>query len=502
MKKAKQKPNHILFILIFILNFCIFGQTTTNVLTSFSSNSDYNAYMNFAVNNTHFIDNNEQGNIFVVFVDSIKQLTIMTRDNGNWYTQVVATASPSIIFKNPNVYWKQGKLHVSWFELASGNTIIKYAKGTPSSTGLYNWNINTFANIPLNAPKYLALSLPDSTYSPIIGFTEAGDTKARMFVSTGESNISPLTSENPDWERSSDISIASDSNVVVVVWEEHWNVPSPDSRLLFTMSNDGGNSWLPIQNLFNTEQTSIVGDPSIVIADTMIYVAFHGNIGPSVSHIRVARKFPSMSQFELLNFGTTDSGVVGKGWLPNIDACDKNPNKLVVSWERTDSAYFDKWQHRVAVAYISDATLPNSTLNLGPETSSLSTDTSRYDLNSNIIISPDGQIASWVWINIHELTSDSDIVMTLYFQEVTLNCLLTSEEETYNKNSKIRIYPNPTSDELRFSSPQSCISIFNTQGVLMSEYQNETMLVSVKNLPLGLYFVKTNTGFGKFIKIE
>ena len=489
------------FLVISKFNGIVSAQTTPIVLTSFSTNNNYNAYFNFAVNNTHFIDNDEQGNIYVVFVDSIKQLTVMTRDNGNWYTQVVIAAGMSETYKNPTIQWNQGKLHVSWFVLTSGNSTIKYAKGNPVSAGNFNWTISTFASLPIFAPKYLAMTVPDSTFSPHIGFTEAGDSNARMFVQSGESSLSPLTSAYPNWIRSSDISIASDSNIVAVVWEEHWLVSPPDSRLFFTISYDGGNTWSSMQKVLNPDPSFQVGDPSIVIADSIVYVAFHGSVSSTLSQIHVARKFPSMTNFELLDFGTLDTGVVGNGWLPNIHAQSQNPDKVVVSWERTDSAYFNKWEHRVAVAYICNANQPNPTLILGPETTSPINDTSLYDLNSNIIISSDGQTASWVWINIQELTSNSDLIMTLYFQEDTLNCSTTGIDEIISKE-EFAIYPNPTTNTIHFSSPQTDISIYNTQGTLVAEFKNETLHISVDNLPTGTYFVQTKTGNGKFIKTE
>lgn len=348
------------------------------------------------------------------------------------------------------------------------------------------------------------MTIPDSTVSPHIGFTEAEDSYARMFVSSGESSISPLTSGNPYFDKSSDISIASDSNVVVVVWEENWNVPGPKSRLLFSISQDGGNSWDPAQELLNTASTlPVVGDPSIVIADSVIYVAFQSSVAPSESHIRVARKFPSMAQFELLNLGSIDTGVVGKGWLPNIHARSQHPNKVVVSWERTDGKYFNKWEHRVAVAYICDANQPNPTLLLGPETTSPVNDTLLYDLNSNIIISPNGQTATWVWVNIQELTSNPNLIMTLYFQEDTISCITTGvdEIEIINRDKEeLKIYPNPSKNIIHFTTPQKDIRIYNIQGSLVTEYKNETILISVDYLPSGVYVVKTNNGRGKFIK--
>lgn len=82
------KKNIIFTILLLIstqYNNNLSAQSTPTVLTSFSTHDSYNAYFNFAVNNTHFIDNDELGNIYVVFADSIKQLTVLTRNGGTWY---------------------------------------------------------------------------------------------------------------------------------------------------------------------------------------------------------------------------------------------------------------------------------------------------------------------------------------------------------------------------------------------------------------------------------
>ncbi|MBZ0199775.1 MAG: T9SS type A sorting domain-containing protein, partial [Ignavibacteriaceae bacterium] len=457
------------------------AQSVPLVLTSFRTSSSYQAYVNFAVNNAHFLANDNQGHIYVVFVDSVEQITVMTRESGIWYSQIVATAGISEAYKSPTIQWSQGKLHVSWFVISSDSSIIKYGTGTPLSTGTYTWNITSFATIPSGAPKYLTMTVPDLAFNPHFGFTVASDHTARLFRSSGESSISPLQSGLGVLVTSSDVTIASDSNIIVVAWEEEWAVPVPKDRLVFTISYDGGVTWAPTQNLLNSGPTP-GGDPSLAIADSIVYVAFQKTNFHSSTNIKVARKFPSMDQFELLNLGTPDSGIVANGWLTNIDIDKANPDKFVVSWERTDGDYFDKWEHRVAVAYIYNAASQNPLLIIGPETTSPAADTSLYDLNSNIIISPDGQIASYVWVNVNEISS-SRVILTLYFQEDEIQGVTTIESEELTSRARLNFFPNPVNNLISFSNSQRNIKIFGITGKLLIENNNDTFSVDVSSLP-------------------
>lgn len=211
----------------------------------------------------------------------------------------------------------------------------------------------------------------------------------------------------------------------------------------------------------------------------------------------VARKLPASAQFELLDFGNGELGKVSKGWLPNLASNPSVPGRIAVSWERTDGAYFDKWEHQVGMAWIADAGMPQPQLMLGPETTSPPDDTAVYDLNSNVVIAPDGRTVSWVWVNVVE-TSPTKAILTLFYKEKEFSVpTLTGEGQA---GQQLYVYPNPTQGPLVFSQPQTGIRIYNTSGKLIYSMEGEATAIDVEWLPAGLYYVKTLTGQGKFVK--
>ncbi|MCC6752350.1 MAG: T9SS type A sorting domain-containing protein [Saprospiraceae bacterium] len=466
------------------------------ILTSFTTNDPYKAYVHFAVNNTHFLANDEMGNVYAVFVDSARQLTVFTRTGGIWLRQVVAAALPSETFRSPAIQFYQGRLHLAWLVLTSGSSAMHYARGEPVSTGTYRWEVSSFAEAPIKGAKYLTMTVPDSAFSPLMGFTEPDDSRARLFHESSECSFSPLNSGLGAWMRSSDISVASDSNIIAVAWEEEWDVARPRTRLVFTISYDGGNTWFPTQNVL-ADGPTLGGDPCVAVADSLVYIAYHRPLIPNGSDIMVARKLPASAQFELLDFGNGELGKVSKGWLPNLASNPSVPGRIAVSWERTDGAYFDKWEHQVGMAWIADAGMPQPQLMLGPETTSPPDDTAVYDLNSNVVIAPDGRTVSWVWVNVVE-TSPTKAILTLFYKEKEFSVpTLTGEGQA---GQQLYVYPNPTQGPLVFSQPQTGIRIYNTSGKLIYSMEGEATAIDVEWLPAGLYYVKTLTGQGKFVK--
>jgi hypothetical protein len=85
------------------------------------------------------------------------------------------------------------------------------------------------------------------------------------------------------------------------------------------------------------------------------------------------------------------------------------------------------------------------------------------------------------------------------------NCLVATEEKTQNK-SKIMVFPNPTSDILKINSTEVLekLKISNLLGKIVlekSENSTETM-ISVENLPQGVYFLSINDIFVQKILIN
>lgn len=496
-------------LLIWGLHSVILAQTNPEILASISSHDSYNAYVNFAVNNTHFLANDPQGHVYVIFVDQSRNIIVMTRDNGNWKTQVVTRAPAGSNYRNPAIVWSQGKLRAAWLGLTSGKSDILYAEGIPTSeTGIFNWSIKNFATFPAAGSKYLTLATPDSAYSPLAGFTESGDAQARLYHAGSEATISPMHSNLGTWKRSSDITIATDSNFLVVAWEEDWSGSRPKGHLVFAVSRDGGKNWQPTQNLLASGPT-LGGDPCLAIANGIAYVAFHKVVIGNSSNIMVARMLPGMSQFEPLDLGTDEIGKAGKGWLPNIGVDKTNPDRLAVSWERTDGAYFDKWEHRVGVAYILHAD-ENPKLILGPETASPPADTSLYDLNSNIVISPDGETVSFVWVTVKEIDA-ANVILTLYYQESSISATTggIGNEPVKTVPHEIHLaqnYPNPFNPGtvIRFQLPVSgyvTLKVFDVTGREVATLVEGELAVgshavtfAPHDLACGIYFYQLTSG--------
>jgi hypothetical protein len=53
------------------------------------------------------------------------------------------------------------------------------------------------------------------------------------------------------------------------------------------------------------------------------------------------------NRLHLLDVGTDKPGVIGAGWLPNIDC---NSGRVVAAWEETDTIYMDKHPHRLGAS--------------------------------------------------------------------------------------------------------------------------------------------------------
>ncbi|ACT93103.1 lipoprotein [Dyadobacter fermentans DSM 18053] len=75
---------------------------------------------------------------------------------------------------------------------------------------------------------------------------------------------------------------------------------------------------------------------------------------------------------------------------------------------------------------------------------------------------------------------------------------------TLKTGSVIHIFPNPTSDFITISGKDNgYLRIFNTSGKQMAQVKktSETILIPVNELPIGIYMIKSDSGwFSKFVK--
>jgi hypothetical protein len=79
---------------------------------------------------------------------------------------------------------------------------------------------------------------------------------------------------------------------------------------------------------------------------------------------------------------------------------------------------------------------------------------------------------------------------------------LSIEENIFNNQNKIRVFPSPTTSMLNFNSPVSLVEVYDIQGKLLLTKQEENFLnLDVSNLSSGLYILKINNSQStKFIK--
>lgn len=82
-----------------------------------------------------------------------------------------------------------------------------------------------------------------------------------------------------------------------------------------------------------------------------------------------------------------------------------------------------------------------------------------------------------------------------------LECNTTSNHQTISDEAFVQIFPNPSANFLNIKSSQiiTKIEIFNFQGqtVQIDDVQNTEHLISIANLPKGIYFVRTSLIDGK-----
>ena len=107
-------------------------------------------------------------------------------------------------------------------------------------------------------------------------------------------------------------------------------------------------------------------------------------------------------------------------------------------------------------------------------------------------------------INIFE---DSNGCFTNPIESKSMELILPLEEEvslsnpTYQENN-ISLYPNPTTDVLHLTNPQSITSVkvYDALGKLVLEQYNSFSLIDISKLSKGLLFIKIETDNGVFTK--
>lgn len=84
----------------------------------------------------------------------------------------------------------------------------------------------------------------------------------------------------------------------------------------------------------------------------------------------------------------------------------------------------------------------------------------------------------------------------IYQRKEDIECgdLSTSNEKIVEINN-VKVFPNPTSDILRFNKTISDISIFDGMGKLLIKKTINSNTTSIEDLPKGMYFLKFSDGY-------
>ena len=378
------------------------------VLCTFESNGYYAAYLASGVNNTPVAVRDGFGRLHTILAVGENDLRLYSQEEETgWSWTNIPVSSPTNRIKCPSLIEEQGTFHAAWIEVddSSHQNYFVYAKANSSSPGGLNWAVKKVSSFVTEGfseeLKYTAFAVPAEPGKPVIASTQGyPDIQARIANTDGELDFSPLDSGLYNLEKSSDVTLAASGNRVIVMWEENdiGLGPGLSANLVFRTSTDGGKTFSNPRTLYS-DGTAPGGDPSVCFVGDAIYVAYQRSQIGGGGKIFVAQKLPGQTYFEKFgDFGMDEIGVIGSGWLPNIQS---TKHYLAVSWEESDNIYFDKWDHRIKVALVKDAATTPSVEYL-PATSASATDSSVYDLVAHALVSEKESCVDLFWVRVEE----------------------------------------------------------------------------------------------------
>jgi hypothetical protein len=100
-----------------------------------------------------------------------------------------------------------------------------------------------------------------------------------------------------------------------------------------------------------------------------------------------------------------------------------------------------------------------------------------------------------------------DVSSGWYIDDISINGLVTNISELTSKNQKLKIYPNPATNNLTIETPQKAtIEILNIKGQIIKSINNANIIATIDldNFSSGVYIIKAKTDkevmIKKFIK--
>lgn len=150
----------------------------------------------------------------------------------------------------------------------------------------------------------------------------------------------------------------------------------------------------------------------------------------------------------------------------------------------TDYFFIDTQKvHVSGTFYIGMKQFNDESLNIGLDQNTDNGDKTYFSINNGI---------SWT-----QSTLPASVMINPIFS--TSDNATLEVEQKYNVEPEVRIFPNPTNDQLTISLEGDVFrtsEIFNLQGVKV--YESDTEIMSISNLPTGMYLVMVNGEHGPY----
>lgn len=102
----------------------------------------------------------------------------------------------------------------------------------------------------------------------------------------------------------------------------------------------------------------------------------------------------------------------------------------------------------------------------------------------------------------HQIYNDFNGKIISFLNDPCTNSTVgITENSMTDEPLSLQVFPNPAETDLHFLAPQINICIYNINGILVNEFKDETTIIPIANLQPGIYFITTNYGITKFVKM-
>jgi pimeloyl-ACP methyl ester carboxylesterase len=103
----------------------------------------------------------------------------------------------------------------------------------------------------------------------------------------------------------------------------------------------------------------------------------------------------------------------------------------------------------------------------------------------------------------HQIYNDFNAKIIAFLNDPCTNSTVGVSENTMSNSAiSLSVFPNPAQDVISFSEPQKILGIYSMDGALIRNMNEESGTISIETLQSGVYFIKTEKGVARFVKIE